>query len=92
MRAEDFTVGTRVRATTKLGGCYPGASFEIEAGVTGTVIAVFPDADEDAGEPIAHVRLDAHEPDLEEWDNILHIYTGGDAPPEDFEPIIGFGT
>jgi hypothetical protein len=95
MKPEDFTVGTRVRAIKRLGGCYPGSVYDIAAGVTGEVIAQYPDAATDEGDPIAHVRLDQPEPDLADWDNILHIFPDGDAAPEDFvvlsKPIVGFG-
>jgi len=60
----------------------------IPAGVSGEVIATFPGADHDAGEPFAYVRLDERMEALDDWNNVLHVWLhDGDVTPDDFEPI-----
>ena len=89
MTRDDLAVGAKVQLVKRIGGNYPGAMFDIAPGPTGTVIAVFPHADEDAGEPIAHIRFDEPQEDLEEWDNELPLWGDqlGDAGLDDFTLI-----
>jgi hypothetical protein len=84
MTAEDFVIGARVKLIQPIGGSYPGSMYAIEPGPVGSVIAVFPDADDGNGEPFAHVRFDQPIEDLEDWDNVLYVSAQGDAAPSDF--------
>jgi hypothetical protein len=89
MNADDMKVGQRVQLIQTIYDEAPSPGQimpKINAGTTGVVTALFPDADHEMGEPFAHVRLDVTIESLEEWNNTLHVWReDGDVLPGDFE-------
>jgi hypothetical protein len=79
----NLAVGARVRLAYRIGGCFPGAMYEIDPGPTGTVVALFDEAARrENGGVIAHICFDEPIEDLEEWQNRLHVWRGGKDDPE----------
>jgi hypothetical protein len=90
MTQDQVQIGARIRLVRDIGGdCDPGAMLPLlKAGATGTVVPIDPYWADKLDGPAAYVRLDDHNPDLDDWANTIWVFTEyGEANLADFERI-----